>query len=459
MEGYLPQIMARMPLAEAVLTVWRWISDGAHLESLFERHRGRSYERVLSFPLLVQLIADAIIEHGGSGRRSFERAKEAGTLSVSVQAAYGKLRRVPISLSMGFLAECTDRLRSLFPEGATTPLPRSLRDLRVVVLDGKAMKRVAKRLKPLRGVSGGILGGRALVALSLDDGLAVAMHAHPDGDANDVRFVPDLLPEVRQRVSGPRLWLGDRAFCNLEQVVRFNEQADHFLVRRRTNVRFDPDETQVERTGRDADGRGFIETRGWLGNPNDPRRLYVRQITLERPGEETIYLITDLVDARRYPARDLLQLYASRWGIERMFQQVTEVFGLHALIGGTPEATVFQFAFCLVLYNIIQVVRGYIATAQKRSPETISSEKLFYDVKREITAWSVLVTPPATVAYLDPHDTRQAVRAHLQRLLTPLWTNRWLRAPPQRRRPHPPAEPSRRTHASVYRILNAEPTQ
>ncbi len=180
MEGYLPQVMARMPLAEAVLTIWRWIADEKHLESLFERHRGRAYQRVLSFPLLVQLIADAIIQHGGSGRRSFERAKQAGTLTVSVQAAYGKLRRLPLPLSMGFLAECTDRLRDLFPEAAAHPLPPSLDNLQVVVLDGKAIKRVAKRLKPLRGVSGGVLGGRALVAMSLKSGLAVARHAHPD---------------------------------------------------------------------------------------------------------------------------------------------------------------------------------------------------------------------------------------------------------------------------------------
>ena len=80
-----------------------------------------------------------------------------------------------------------------------------------VILDGKAIKRVAKRLRPLRGLPGGLLGGRALVALEYRSGLAVALHAHPDGDANDVRFVADLVPRVRQCVSGPRLWLGDSA--------------------------------------------------------------------------------------------------------------------------------------------------------------------------------------------------------------------------------------------------------
>jgi len=218
-----------------------------------------------------------------------------------------------------------------------------------------------------------------------------------------------------------------------------------------------PDASRPAQTGRDADGRKFVETREWLGNPDDARRLYVRQIALERPEEETIFLITDLLDDHNYPASDLLQLYRNRWGIERMFQQVTEVFGLQALIGGTPAATVFQFAFCLLLYNIIQVVRGYIAAAQKRPPETISSEKLFYDVERELSALSVLVSPTDTISCLASYHGVRDVCEHLHRLLDTLWTDRWIRSPPQCRRPSPRAKA--RTHSSVYRIVKADRDQ
>ncbi len=191
-----PQVLARMPLAEAVLLLWRWIADESHLERLFQKFRGRSYEKLISFTVLVHLISDALLQYRGSARRSFERAAEVGELEASLRATYGKLSRIPIALSMGFLAECSDRLRSLYPERAKTKLPKSLRGFHVVVLDGKAIKRVAKRLKLLRGIPGGLLGGRALVALELASGFSVAMHAHPDGDANDVRFVPELLPEA-----------------------------------------------------------------------------------------------------------------------------------------------------------------------------------------------------------------------------------------------------------------------
>lgn len=260
-------VLARLPLANAVLLLWSWIAEASFLQTLFQRYRGRSYEKVISFPLVVELIADALLEHGGSANKSFERGIEHDELKASVQAAYGKLRRLPVALSMAFLAGCTDRLRALFPAAATTAPPKSLEDLAAVVYDGKAIKRVAKRLKKLRGIPGGLLGGRALVALDLASGLAVAMHAHPDGDANDVRFVPDLLPEVRQRIVGPRLHLADSQFCDLVQMTLFTAEADdHFLLHYHPKVHFHRDDARPERTGVDAAGRKYTETWGWLGS-------------------------------------------------------------------------------------------------------------------------------------------------------------------------------------------------
>jgi hypothetical protein len=458
MDGPMPEVVARMPLAESVLLVWRWIADVTCLQNLYERYRQRCYEKVISFPLMMQLISDALLQHEGSGRRSFERAIETGELEASFRAAYGKLHRMPIPLSMGLLAECSDRLRPLYPPQAHTPLPKSLQDFQVVVYDGKALKRVAKRLKKVRGIAGGLLGGRALVALDLVRGMALAMHAHPDGEVNDVRFVGDLVPEVRRRLPGPRLHMGDRAFCDLTQPAHFAQDGDHFLVRYHPRVPFTPDPARPPRTGTDQQGRSYVEHWGWLGSARNRKRRYVRRITLERPGEEPLILITDLLDAEQYPAADLLDLYRMRWGIERMFQQVTEVFGLQGLIGGSPAATIFQFAFCLVLYNLIQLVRAYVAAAQERPREEVSTEKLFDDVQRELVAWCVMIEPEKTVAYFEGDWTEARVRRRLHELLDGVWTDRWIKAPARKRRPVP--TPARaRTHGSVYRILQAHGKQ
>ena len=97
-----------------------------------------------------------------------------------------------------------------------------------------------------------------------------------------------------------------------------------------------------------------------------------------------------------------------------MFQQVTEVFGLEGLIGGTPKACLFQFAFCLLLYNMIQVMRAYVAEAQQREIEEISSEKLFDDVKRELIAWNVMLDVESTTHYFARLPNIETLRARLK---------------------------------------------
>jgi hypothetical protein len=452
MEAFDTQAWRRMPLAEAVLTLWRFAVGPEWLSDLFERKRARCYEKILSFIMFVQLIHDALLVHQGSGRAAFEQARERGELPVSPEAVFGKLRRVPIALSEAFLAESTDRLRAVFPDKVLKAVPPSLEEFRVLVLDGKAIKHVAKRLKPLRGRSGGVLGGRALVGIDYLSGLAAAMRADADGDANDVKFVPELLPELRSRYPGARLWVADRQFADLVQTAHFARDDDHFLVRYNKKVKFYADPSRPSRSGVDALGREFTEDWGWIGGPKDKRRREVRRITLKRPSEEEVVLLTDLLDADKYPAADLLTLYAERWTIERVFQQVTEVFHLNVLIGGSPQATVFQFAFCMLLYNTIQVVRATIAALEAREVETISTEKLFEDVVRELTACTVVLDVEQMVERVDRPWTAKEVKSRLKQLLRNVWSNRWLKAKRYKRRPHP-VVPRLGVHVSVHRIL------
>jgi hypothetical protein len=452
-----PGVLARMPLAEAVLTLWRWVADETYLDQVFDQNRGRCYERILSFPLMVRLIRDALLEHEGSGRKSFEHARERDELETSFNAAYGKLGRLPIPVSTAFLSGCTARLCEVYPQAemAHVPIPESLAAFRPIIFDGKAIKNVAKRLKPLRGTAGGLLGGRTLVAMDVRTGLALAMHADPDGDANDTRFVGDLVPEVRKRVVGRRLWLVDSGFCDLTQTAHFTaDPGDEFVVRYHPKVRFDRDPERPVREGRDRRNRLYYEDWGWLGSPKNKNRRYVRRITLKRPGQRDVILITSLCDGEVFPAEDVLELYLMRWDIEHMFQQVTEVFGLSGLIGSTPEGTIFQFALCLLLYNMIQVVRGVIATEVEKPREKISTENLFDDVQREMIAWSVVITPEATLDHFEGEWTALRVKVRLSEPLGSLWRDRWQKSPPKKKKP-PHPDKGKREHGSVFRILEA----
>jgi hypothetical protein len=449
------EVLSRLPLAEAILKLWRWVADPLFLLSVFARHRGQGYEKEIRFEVLVQLIANALLEHQGSGRKSFERGREQGLLTASVQAVYQKLGRIPLGLSEAWLAESTARLRPVYPEAARLPVAPALRALEVIIVDGKAIKRVAKRLKPLRGRKGGVLGGKALVALELRSGVVVAMATHADGETNEAKLVPALLPQVRAQVTGRRLWVADRQFCDLTQPAAFAQGADQFLVRYHPKASFCPDPTRPVHRGQDAQGRVWEQDWGWLGREQATSRRFVRRLTLYRPGEETIMLLTDLLDATAYPATDLLDLYLARWSIERVFQQITEVFHLQTLIGTTPQGTVFQFAFCVLLYNMMQVVRAYVATAQARPVPTVSTELLFDDVHRQLGAFTELVSPDQVAPLFPVLPTAETMRAQLMRLLATVWTPRWLKALPKKRKAPTPRTPIRGNQTSVFRLVVA----
>lgn len=450
-------ILPRVPLANAVLTAWSYLFQPEFLDDLFARNRGRSYEDILTFPTFVTLIRDALVLHEGSGLASFERADEQGELPTCQEAAYGKLRRVPPELSMGFLEECTQRLEALLPpETSAEALPASLEGIEVVILDGKQIKKVAKRLGPVRGRPGKVIGGKILVAYLPRKGLAVAMAAERDGEANDIRLMPEAIPRTRARVAGVRLWVADRQFGDLNQPELLSQQGDHFLLRRSLRLGFHADPDRPARPYVDAQGRRVIDQWGWIGSPKEKRRRYVRQIHLARPGAEDIYLVTDLRDEQLYPAEDLLAVYLKRWEIERVFQKITEVFALRRLIGSTPEATIFQAAFCLVLYNLLQVLRAFVAASQEGVvAESVSMEKLFDDVQAELTAMVVLFPSAMIAGWFAGEWSCEEVARRLEHLLGGAWKPRYRKAINKTARPKLKKAKQSGAHTSVQKILEA----
>jgi len=454
LDAFEREVCQRLPLADAVLRLLDFCTPDDVLNDIFDRYRGRSYTDILKFPQFVQVIADTLLVRQRSAHQHFHQAHTQGTLPTCVEALYGKLRRVPLTLSQGLLGEATNRLRQVFPN-ATEPLPASLDDLDVFAFDGKKIKFVAKRLKLLRVLRGQILGGKLLVVAHLVTGLAVALQADADGEASDNSRVAGAVASVRQSTTGkPRLWVGDRLFCDLQQIPVLTADSDHFLLRYQSKTHFHRDEKRAIRTGVDSRGVPYTEDWGWLGAVKHPHRQYVRRITLHRVNADAIILVTDLLDQAAYPAADLLETYLRRWDIEKLFQRVTEVFDLRHLIGSTPQATVFQAAFCFLLSNVIQTVRGYVAEAKKCRPETISMQLLFEDTVEELTSWHKFLSVGQTVEWLGREvKTREQVMAYLRERLAKTWNARWWKATPKKSpKKKPTTQYLKGGHSSVYRI-------
>jgi hypothetical protein len=455
MDAFTEAVLARLPLAESVGRLLKHALDDELMKELFQRHRGCGSEQKVTFAMLAQVITSALVEHGGSGRRSFHEARRAGRLEATDQAVYGKLRRVPVPLSEALLRAATQRLARLLPPLARQVTPPSLAGYRVAVIDGKAIKNLPKRARPLRGVSGKALGGKALVGLCLQQQLIVAMHASRDGEANDAPLAPGLVEQLADGADArPLLVIADRQFCDLSIPRRLAEGGGAFLIRYSKKLLFS---AEKEQSLVDAQGRPARQAWGWLGAASDPRRLWVRQIAVERGSDEPILLVTNLLDDEAAGGADLLEAYRARWTIERVFQLVAEVFGLKTLIGSTPEGAIFQFALCALLYNLIQVVQAHIAAARDRPPRSLSGEMIFRDVQKQFIAGSMLAPGGQAISAL--HDLKpDELRAHLTRLLAPCWSTLWIKTT-GRRRPPPTLQPLPGGHCSAHKLIQQHKTQ
>jgi len=456
MDAFSREALSRLPLAEAALTLLWYVADDATLDELFERHRGTGSEREVRFALLVELVVGALLHHQGSGRQSFQQARDAKRLAAGNEAVYGKLRRVPLELSEAVVRETTRRLRQVLPADRTSDVPPALRDYQVLIVDGKKLKRLPKRLKALRGAGGKLLGGKVVAGLLLNEGLIVAMEASPDGEANDAPLTPALLEQCEAEPPALRLYVADRQFCDLTIPRRIVELGQSFLIRYSKKMLFFAENEQILH---DAQGRVVRDAQGWLGRPGDPRRMQLRQVTLERGDEEPIVLVTNLLDAEQIPAEALLETYLARWTIERVFQQVAEVFHLERLVSTSPQGAIFQFALCSLLYNLIQAIRGYVAQAHDRPARSLSSEMLFRSVCDQLAAYAVILPAEPLAATLPKLLTPDDVRARLHELLARAWSSLWIKAKPKKKRPPPITRPLPGGHASAWKLINEAKNQ
>lgn len=451
MDSFSLQVLSKVPLAQATFRVLSFALEDGFLEAVYQKNRGRSYTKLIKFPLITHLVSDALFQNK-TGRRVFEKAHHEEALPASVEAAYKKLGRVPVAVSTALLESTSARVRELFPQRCEeTALPASLAHFSGIVIDGKATKQIPHRLKALRTEKvGGLVGGRGLVATHLQSGLVLGMEADEDGDANETPWVPRLAEKVRAGNPGPRLWIADRQFSYPSTLAEFSRENDAFVVRYSKAIPFFADESRASRTGQDADGREYVEEWGWLGVARHPLRCYVRRISVKRGTKEALIVATSLLEADNYPAADLLEAYRCRTSIEYVFERITEVFALRRLIGTSPRATLFQLSLCLVMYNVLQLVRAYVARANRKPLNRVSPKKLLEDIREQMTSCLTILEVDVLTACLTKSGTIDEMKKFLSTTLH-LWENRWIKAKPQRNRPETPLR--QRCHDSVFRVL------
>lgn len=147
-----------------------------------------------------------------------------------------------------------------------------------------------------------------------------------------------------------------------------------------------------------------------------PSHMVVRVVRyrLRTPGMRTreVTLLTTLIDAKKYPARAIADLYGTRWRIEVNLRHLKRTMGMDRLKCQSVEGVAREMLMFALVYNAVCHVRTRVASDQGFDPARLS----FVDALRAVTlgmeiASSMLWIPPA----LKRWPTRQP-RTHPRQL-------------------------------------------
>ena len=158
--------------------------------------------------------------------------------------------------------------------------------------------------------------------------------------------------------------LGDKAFCSYFDIANLKEQGVDSVVTfaRRAPVsvasslkRLGPDDLLItwQRPVHNKNLSYSIDAWAKL-----PEELLLRQIkvTVKYSGFRTqhFYIVTTLLDAKKYPAEEIAELYFKRWDVELFFRDIKTTMGMDILRCQTPAMIRKEILMHFIAYNCVR---------------------------------------------------------------------------------------------------------
>lgn len=344
------------PFAVQASLVMAHLLHKPELQALFERERGLLYDDTLLFPELVTMMADVVLRFQPSAHAAYHKHK--AKLGVSVQAVYGKLRRLTIPLVTALVALSARRARAVM-DAAGQAEASWLPGYRVRVLDGNLLSATEARLDVLQQDWSPGLPGRLLVVMEQATRLVEHVVLSPDAYAQERSLLPELMPLIEPG----DLWLADRNFCTLDWLQAVSEQKAAFIIRQHGTLKgtLCGERRFVAHTPQgDVYEQAIAFTKH--GQTVRYRRITVELTTPTRDGDTELHLLSNL--PATVLATTIATLYGRRWGIENLFREMDDNLNAEPGTLGVPVAALFCFCLGLVASNATQVLLGVLRAAQ-----------------------------------------------------------------------------------------------
>lgn len=288
--------------------------------------------------------------------------------TVGIRSIYDKLNGTEMQVCRALMREPARKLCETV-DALSTRKPL-LKGYRTRIIDGNHLTSTDHRLKVLRGTRSGTLPGQALAVLDADRMLIVDLFCEPDGEAQERRIFPEVIPSAEKG----QLWIADRNFCTTRFLFGSARQGASFVIRRHASTLVVVKETARKKISRCATGMIYAHE---VHLRDKEEVLVVRQITvvLDQPtasGDEEIQVLTNL-SRRDADDEHVADPYLNRWTIENAFQEIEQSLRGEINTLGYPRAALLRFAVAVMTYNVLSVAKW---ASEAEHAEEITREDL-----------------------------------------------------------------------------------
>ena len=185
------------------------------------------------------------------------------------------------------------------------------------------------------------------------------------------------------------LTLVDRGFFSARTLIGITRGGTerHWLTRARTDLAA----TRVKRLGA---GDELIElnvsSEARRQDPTLPATWQMRAIRYQRRGFKPQLLLTSLVDARRFPAKEIIALYHERWELELGYNEVKRVMLAReeTTRSKSPRGVAQELWGLGIAYNLVRFEAERVAEEAGVPPTRVSFVAALTFVERALSTWS-----------------------------------------------------------------------
>jgi len=205
---------------------------------------------------------------------------------------------------------------------------------------------------------------------------------------HDHGLVGRMLPHLQRG----EVLTADRAYSSYEMMARMSQKGCWLVSRLhqarkvdwRKGRRIGLDQ-RIVRWARPSQPAGSgLSQEEWTGLPKELDARLIRVRAIGRDGKpRRLILVTNLLDSKRYPARQIEELYCQRWQIELRLRDLKTTMGMEMLRTKTPEMARKELCMFLIAYNAMRLLMLRAGALLGRSSEQLS----FKGTLQVVRAW------------------------------------------------------------------------